>query len=139
MSSPGFSIQKLKYWPVVVVVRNQNQHQHGQTEKQDNEPTRPSPPLESPQHIPHVRSSIVYFRLITSIFDSKYLSKLHTTIPNQAIITMSTPTHHPPSIIVPVNGDNLDVLMEDIRIGFQTSPTDSPASPASRMIFFYPC
>jgi hypothetical protein len=48
---------------------------------------------------------------------------------------------HPPSVVVPVNGDNLDVLMEEVMIGFQTSPTestDSPVSSASRM-FFYPC
>ena len=55
---------------------------------------------------------------------------------------MPTPTHHPPSVVVPVNGDNLDVLMEEVMIGFQMSsptPTDSTVSSVGRMSFFYPC
>lgn len=48
---------------------------------------------------------------------------------------MSTPAVPAPSVVVPVNADNLDVLIEDIMIGFQTSPTvtDSPISSAGRM------
>lgn len=46
---------------------------------------------------------------------------------------MSNLAYQPPSVVVPVNGDNLDILMEDIMTGFQTSPTESPVSPPGRM------
>ena len=54
---------------------------------------------------------------------------------------MSTPAHQSHSVAVPMNGDNLDTLIEDIMTGFQTSPTvtESPVSPPRRMFFFFPC
>ena len=55
---------------------------------------------------------------------------------------MPTPTHHPqaPSVVIPVKGDNLDDLMQEVMIGFQLStptPTDSTISSPGRMSLFY--
>lgn len=60
---------------------------------------------------------------------------------------MSGPTHLPIGDVV--NGDDLDVLMKEVMIGFEMSPTDSMASSPfseglfsaireSTRMFFYP-
>ena len=128
---------------LVVGVRNQNRHQHGRTKK-DNDAD-----IDHclRRHIPHVGWSSIIFQVDhhVPIFRQQVPQEVtvyHDTITAtqlEVIITMSTHAHHSPGVVLPVNGDNLDVLIEDIMIGFQTSPTESPISPAGRIFFFYTC